>query len=116
MGRVPSQRGKIKEDNIRQGLLMWDFDIFGMVETNLDWRTLKEQDKLPHRTREWWEQQHVSWSHNRTGTPMQTRQFGGTALFSVNKVAHRAIEKGCDKSNLGRWTWTRYKGKGNQTL
>jgi hypothetical protein len=48
--------------------------------------------------------------------PQQVRQYGGCALFSVNKAAHRAIEKGFDKSNLGRWCWTRYKGKGNQTL
>jgi hypothetical protein len=48
--------------------------------------------------------------------PQQVRQYGVCALFSVNKAAHRAIEKGFDKSNLRRWCWTRYKGKGNQTL
>lgn len=49
-------------------------------------------------------------------SPRQARQFGGTALFSINKATHRAIEKGQDPSNLGRWSWTRYKGKGNHTL
>jgi len=39
-GGFPTQKGKAKEDNIRQGILKWDFDIFGMVETNLDWRLL----------------------------------------------------------------------------
>jgi len=96
--------------------MKWDFDIFGMAEVNLDWRLLKEQDKLPTRTKEWWTQQHMSWTHNRTSEPRQPRQYGGTALFSVNKAAHRAIDKGYDGSNLGRWSWSRYKGKGNQTL
>lgn len=26
------------------------------------------------------------------------------------------MEKGCDPTNLARWTWTRYRGKNNQTL
>jgi hypothetical protein len=37
-------------------------------------------------------------------------------LFSANKAAHRAVIKGQDKSNLGRWVWTKYKGKRDQTL
>jgi hypothetical protein len=56
-----------------------------MAETNVDWRVLKETEKLPARTREWWDQQHVSWMHNRTMGLQQVRQYGGCALFSVNK-------------------------------
>jgi hypothetical protein len=116
VGGFPAQRRKIKEDIIRLGLHKWEFDIFGFAETNVDWRTLKEEEKLPFRTSEWWDTQHVSWSHNRTCPPRQTRQFGGTALFSINQAAHRAIEKGWDKSNLGRWTWTRFQGRNDQML
>jgi hypothetical protein len=58
----------------------------------------------------------VSWAHNRTAAPRQARQYGGCSLFSINKVAHRAVEKGQDSSNLGRWVWTRYKGRDNNTL
>jgi hypothetical protein len=36
-----------------------------MVEVNLDWRLLQEKERLPTRTQEWWEQQHVSWAHKR---------------------------------------------------
>jgi len=116
VGGFPTQKGKFKEDNIRLGLQKWEFDIFGMAETNLDWRVLPENDKLPNRTKEWWEHQHVSWAHNQTSAPRQAIQYGGTALFSNNKAAHRVIGKGLDESNLGRWAWTRYKGKGNHTL
>jgi hypothetical protein len=116
IGGFPTQRGKLKEDNIRLGITKRDFDIFGMAEVNIDWRLMKEQDRLPTRTKEWWTQQHVFWAHNRISEPSLPRQFGGTAIFSVDKAAHRAIEKGANETNLGRWAWTRYKGKGNQTL
>lgn len=116
VGGFPTTFGKLKEDNIRLGLQEWDFDIFGMAEINLDWRVLKEQERFPHRTKEWWEHQHLSWAHNQNSPPRQARQYGGTALFSINKAAHRVMEKGMDPSNLGRWTWTRYKGKRNHFL
>jgi len=116
VGGFPINKGKIKEDTIRLGLNRWESDIFGVVETNLDWHTLPEEEKLPLRTQEWWETQHISWAHNRTSTPNQTRQFGGTALFSINQAAHRVIKKGCDKTLLGSWSWTRFQGRIGQTL
>lgn len=100
IGGFPMQRGNLKEDSIRQGITRWDFDIFGMAEVNLDWRLLKEQDRLPTRTKEWWSQQHVSWAHNRNSEPRQTRQLGGTALFSLDKAAHRAVKKGYDATKF----------------
>jgi len=116
VGGLPARRGKIKDDAFRYALFKWDFDIFRVAETNVDWHVVKEEDRLPNRTKEWREQQHASWSHNRMATPAQPKQFGGIALFLVNKAAHRAVEKGHDKSNLGRWAWTQYKGKRNQTF
>jgi hypothetical protein len=64
----------------------------------------------------WWETQHISWTNNRTSTPRIVKQFGGTALFSINQAAHRVIDKVWDKTNLGRWTWARYQGKNMQSL
>jgi len=116
VGGFPTQKGKIKEENIRQGVTKWDFDIFGMVDMNLDWQLLNEQEKLPFCTKEWWDQQHVSWSHNRNNPPRQARQYGGCSLFSINQAANRAVDKGFDKSNLGRWVWTKHKGRGNHSL
>jgi len=116
VGGFPIIKGKIIEDNIRMGLTKWEFDIFGCAETNLDWRIIPEEDKFPFRTKEWWETQHISWAHNRTGAPHSTHQYGGTAIFSINHLAHRVIEKGGDNTALGRWTWTKYQGKKGQTL
>ena len=116
MGGFPTQTGKNKEDNIRLGVQKWDFDVFGMVEVNLDWRLLQEKEWLPTRTQEWCEQQHVSWANNRNSPQRQIQQYGGTAIFTVDKAVHRVIEKAIDESLLGRCSWTRFKGKRGQTL
>jgi len=116
IGGFPSSKRKIKEDNIRMGLSKWEFDIFGCAETNLDWRLMTEDEKFPFRTKEWWDCQHISWSHNTTGSPSSSHQFGGTTIFSINQTAHRVLEKGWDTVALGRWTWTKYQGRKGQTL
>ena len=82
----------------------------------MDWRIVPEEDRLYFRMKEWWESFHLSFAHNTTMPPVTATQYGGTALFSIGSSAHRVIEKGCDSTNLGRWTWTRYRGKNNHTL
>jgi hypothetical protein len=99
-----------------QGLSQWNFDIFGLVETNVDWRKLSEENKLWSRTREWWEHLHISHSHNTTFPPLTDRQFGGTAIFTINHIAHHVFEKGYDNSGLGRWSWTKLRGKNGHVL
>jgi hypothetical protein len=116
IGGFPKNRTKFKEEIIRQGLCKWEFNVFSMAEMNLDWRMCQEVNKIPFRTKEWWEHQHVSWSHNTTSPPLKAHQFGGTALFSVNHAAHRVIAKGWDPSKLSRWSWTRYRGRSDHTL
>jgi hypothetical protein len=109
-------RTDIKEENLRSGINSWNFDIFGLVETNIDWRRQSENNNLWHRTREWWEHLHISHSHNTTFPPIEDKQFGGTALFTINDSAHRVTEKGKDNSNLGRWSWTKLQGKNGYNL
>jgi hypothetical protein len=41
----------LKDDIICQGINLWEFDIFGMVELNIDWRLIPEQDHLYFRMR-----------------------------------------------------------------
>ena len=40
-------------------------------------------------------------------------QPGGTAMISTNNMALHARDTEIDQSKLGRWTWTRYRGKDN---
>jgi hypothetical protein len=43
IGGFPTKHNDIKEDYIRHGLNNWDIDIFGLVETNLDWPLQSEE-------------------------------------------------------------------------
>ena len=94
IGGFSIKKGKLKDDTIRMGITQWDFDIFGCAETNIDWRKVPEESKLYFRTKEWWDSLHLSWSHNVTMKPVSARQFGGAAIFSIGKAAHRVVEKG----------------------
>lgn len=41
-------------------------------------------------------------------TPFQP---GGTMVLSLNTAAHRVFEIGKDTTGLGRWSWSRYRGR-----
>jgi hypothetical protein len=101
---------------LRKGINVYNFDVFGVAETNVDWRLLGEQDRLYMRTKEWWETCHLNFTHNRVSPPLDKRQWGGSALFSLNQVAHRVVDKGWDPTNMGRWCWTKFRGRNNHCL
>ncbi len=90
--------------------------MFGVAETNVDWRLLGEQDRLYMRTKEWWETSHLNFTHNRVSPPLDKCQWGGSALFSLNQAAHRVVDKGWDPTNMGRWCWTKFRGRNNHCL
>jgi hypothetical protein len=116
IGGLPFSANSIKDDIIRQGINAWEFDIFGLSETNVIWRLIPEQHKLFFRTKSWWENTHISHAHNVALPPVSRKQFGGVALFSTGPSVRRIIGKGVDKSLLGHWSWTLYHGKNNHLL
>jgi len=116
IGGLPLYRNKLKDDAIRCGITAFDFDIFGLAEVNTDWRLQTKEIKLHERRTGWWESLHISYSHNTTTKPLSMHQWEGTAIFSINKAAHRAAAKGYDPSTLGRRFWTRFQGRNNKFL
>jgi hypothetical protein len=116
IGGLSFQTDNFKDEALRNGITTMEFDIFVVAETNIDWRLLREQDRLYARTKEWWESLHLSLSHNCTSPPADRRQWGGNALFSIDKASHTVIEKGSDPLKLGRWSWTKFRGRDNHVL
>jgi hypothetical protein len=84
----------IKDDIFRQGLNAFEFDIFGVSKTNVDWHLLPDQHKLYFRTKYWWETRHVSQASNITLPSVTWKQFGGVALFSIGPSVYRVVGKG----------------------
>lgn len=82
----------------------------------MDWWSVPEEDKLMFQVKERWQSLHLSWTNNTAMKPLIGRLFKGAAIFSIDKASHRIIEKGADEYKLGRWVWTHYRGKINQTL
>lgn len=82
----------------------------------MDWRLCPEQDKLYFHTKEWWESVYTLQSHNCTSKPTVPHQWGGTALFTLNKSSHRVIGKGTNETRLSRWCWTLYWERNHHTL
>jgi CubicO group peptidase (beta-lactamase class C family) len=52
-------------------------------------------------------------AHLRTKVRDST-QFGGVSVWSINAAAHRVMKSGAD--DMGRWAWTRYRGRGGVTI
>jgi len=55
-------------------------------------------------------------SHNERSIQQHQQQYGGTSVTSIGKLAHYSMGAGQDKKKLGRWTWSRYRGKQGQVL
>jgi len=65
--------------------------VFVATKLNTCWDLLPLDQRLPHRTKGWWENAHWSISHNRNDTHSSIYQPGGTAVVATNKLSHRAL-------------------------
>jgi len=75
------------------------------------WHHIPSSQRLPERTRGWWEATHLSIGHNTKDTNTNPYQPGGVAIMSHNKVVHQIARSGKDPTGLERFFWTTYQGK-----
>ena len=99
-----------------QAFTSTEADIVSFTEINVHWRMMEEEDRLYARMRTWFQSLHMSLAYNRTQYPTTPRQIGGVGIFSVNQASNRVLSCGNDPSNLGRWSWTIYRGKEGLSL
>ena len=103
---------KAKNDRLRQFLKKYEFDIMGLQETNLNWNKVGAIDTWEERTMGWWKGGNTPIKANNKKDIIDTiHQPGGCMMTTVNKAKRKIIGCGVDSRNLGRWAWTRYKGK-----
>ena len=54
--------------------------------------------------------------HNELDPVKKEMQWGGTGVMAHGKMSHFVMGSGKDKSRLGRWSWMRFRGKGQVVL
>jgi hypothetical protein len=91
-------------------------DVIGLSEVNVNWKQVPIHHRLRERTNGWFEAIRMATSFH-TQTPSKaTRLFGGTSLWSVNKMATR-VETGLTISDpLGRWSGLGHRGRNGAVL
>jgi hypothetical protein len=54
--------------------------------------------------------------YNKTEAASSNVQYSGVGALTVGEIRHRICTTGEDEMGLGRWVWTRYRGKGGMHL
>ena len=112
----PLHNGHIKNRQILSFINSNTVDVCALTETNVCWHLLPVHERLHERTIGWWETLHISQGYNRNSRVGAAYQKGGVTIFSINTAANRVIQSGQDTTGLGRWTWTRYRGRNGVVL
>ena len=110
IGTYPLQHAN-REYNLRDFIKHHQFDVFGLAELNVHWKNVSAHQRLHERTRGWFESLHLNTAYWQGFHTNGVSQYGGTSLWSINQGAHRVESSGKDFRGLGRWVWTRYRGK-----
>jgi hypothetical protein len=103
--------GLAKDDQIRSLLKQMAVDVMCFPEVNVCWHKLTPRNRLDERTLGWFETIHRSVAYNFRDSTAKRHQYGGTTIFSINNAASRVMSSGRDATGLGRWTWTRFRGR-----
>ena len=115
VGRFPLDVQESKNKAVFNFIKEHKVDVISFTECNVHWKGVPTADRLEERTRGWFEALHMSTAYFKKwgeGQVSPKEQYGEVSLWSINKAAHRVTSKGEDPLGLGRWTWTRYQGRG----
>ena len=110
-GGYSATKDSSKDKLLRQYVQRYHFDIIGLTESNQHWKNVPIEDRLPERTRGWWEAIHLNTSYYYDFPIKHKFQPGGVSMWSLDKAAHRVMSSGADPTGLGRWVSTTYRGK-----
>jgi exonuclease III len=109
-----TQPNDIKNRQVYSFLHQYEFDMFGMVETNVHW--LKSKISPKDIMQEWFQRQHISYAYYKD-YPVQSKfQVGGVLQIAIGRTSSRIIEHGNDNTGQGRWSWQKFSGKEQRAL
>ena len=97
-----------------QEILDTQADIYAIAEHGLNFSKLSPEDQWKERTLGKLPTAHLghfSWNKNDPWDQQEARQWGGTGIIAMPQVTPHILEKGSDKTKLGRWTTLLLQGK-----
>ena len=115
IGGLGKTKNNPKSHALQQLLLKHQVDVCCLTETNVHWTHLPPEDRAHSRFQHWFENLQVNTSYFKDYPYATWHQVGGTCLLSINEGCTRVMSSGRDP-DLGRWTWTRYRGKQGLSL
>ena len=99
-----------KNSNIKTIINTYNFDHFGLAETNCNWSYVEEENKWHERVRPWWKKSKCVLAHNHKDISKEIKQPGGVLNMTIGEATSSIIASGKDE-RLGRWVWVTLKGK-----
>ena len=115
IGGISKSKSNPKNQALQQLLSTHQVDVCCLTETNVHWKLLPPEERAHSRFQHWFENLHVKAAYFESYPFTDWYQVGGTCILSANEACTRVMSSGTD-SVLGRWTWTRYRGKGGLSL
>lgn len=108
----PIHTNDIRNDDLISDINKGEFDLLGIVETNIAWNKLSRPSLPSERFRGKFESSHWIFANNIQDSKdvKQIQQSGGSLMVCVNALCHRVLKSGGD--TLGRWMWMLLRGKG----
>ena len=90
-----------KNNHIKEIINLYNFDHFGLAETNCNWKVMEESEKWHERARGLWKKSKSVVTHNANDISSEIRQPGGVLSVTLGSAIGSAIEQGKDTA-LGR--------------
>ena len=116
IGGFPVDRHSAKAEELWMYIANCRLDAIGLTECNAHWKMIPIQYSMAEQTRGWWESMQINTAYYSAYKSLVKHQAGGVSLWSINKGAHRVMDNDRDFRGLGRWAWTRYRGRNNVSL
>ena len=110
---LPLTNNHHKNEAIFNFLSKHKIDTFGISEVNICWKYIPIEERWADRTLTWFQKSRTSFAYLDRDKLAERFQRGGVGLMNIGHITRRFTQKGWDNRKLGRWVWSRFRGKKN---
>ena len=113
LDNLPTYADHADNEKLFREIVQYDISVLLKQETGVNWSVIDPKDSWKQRLHQFFEPRSTCcyMSHNRHFVTREAHQWGGTGVTTRGKLRYLAAGAGSDESELGRWTWARFRGK-----